>query len=511
MARRRTLHLSDFPSQPPTFSPRTAPAPQTRAPRSGGWMLVTLLLFGALISLGCSRASANPRGSESAEPAPATRLGAAEPLALARSEGSATDPIADVVELVLPSVVSVASRQPAQASPFHQFFGVPEQPREGLGSGVILSTDGLVVTNNHVVERAEALRVRTFDDREFDAKVVGTDPKSDLALLRLEGDLGELRPIVLGDSGKVRLGETVLAIGNPFGVGQTVTQGIVSAKGRADMGIVDYEDFIQTDAAINPGNSGGALVNARGELIGINTAILSRSGGSMGIGFAIPTNMALPIIEALRADGRVTRGWLGVGIQELTPELREAMKLGDSSGVLLTDVQPEGPAAKAGLRGGDVVTEVEGAPVDSTGRFRNLIAGAGAERRIALTVLRAGKKLRVEVLLGTLPGEPPERAEVSESPEKDSPAVDGLSLRALDAELRQRLRVPAEVEGVVVARVAPGSPAARARLRPGDVLLEVDRKPVRSPEEAQRLYAQGAGPRLLLVLRGGARSYVVVK
>jgi len=421
--------------------------------------------------------------------------------------------LADVVEKVLPSVVSVASsRTTRQTTPFHYFFGQPpsEQKQEGLGSGVILSKDGFIVTNNHVVEGADTLKVRTYDDREFEAKVVGTDPKSDLAVLRLQGDVSDLTPALIGDSGGLRLGEVVLAIGNPFGVGQTVTMGIVSAKGRADMGIVDYEDFIQTDAAINPGNSGGALINARGEVVGINTAILSRSGGNMGIGFAIPTNMAVPIIDALRTEGHVTRGFLGVSIQELTPDLRAAMQLGAADGVLISDAQADGPGAKAGLKSGDVVTAVDGKAVDSTGRFRNLIAASGANRAVRLTVVRGGKTLTVPVTLGKLPDadDPPK---VSSSDQGNLPEVDGLSLKDLDGELRQRLAVGDDVQGAVIVRVAPGSRAAQAQLRPGDVLLSINHKPVSSALSAKKLYGAAKGAKLLLILRQGARLYVGIK
>lgn len=421
--------------------------------------------------------------------------------------------LADVVERVLPSVVSVASSRTAkQSSPFHYFFGQPpgEQKQEGLGSGVILSKDGFIVTNNHVVEGADTLKVRTYDDREFEAKVVGTDPKSDLAVLRLQGDVSDLRPALIGDSGGLRLGEVVLAIGNPFGVGQTVTMGIVSAKGRADMGIVDYEDFIQTDAAINPGNSGGALINVRGEVVGINTAILSRSGGNMGIGFAIPTNMAVPIIDALRTEGHVTRGYLGVTIQELTADLRLAMKLGDADGVLISEAQSEGPGAKAGLKSGDVVTAVDGKAVDSTGRFRNLIAASGANRAVKLTVLRGGKQLTLPVTLGKLP-DADEGPKVPGSSQGNLPEVDGLSLKDLDGELRQRLAVGDEVQGAVIVQVAPGSRAAQAQLRPGDVILSINQQAVTSAVQAKKLYGTVKGAKLLLVLRQGARLYVGIK
>jgi serine protease Do len=427
---------------------------------------------------------------------------------------SSQQSLADVVERVLPSVVSIRSTRVAQQAggPMGLFFGAPPESRkqEGLGSGVVLSADGFIITNNHVIEGADEVLVRTNDDREWSAKIVGADAKSDIALLKLEGDVQGLTPVKVGDSGALRLGETVLAVGNPFGVGQTVTMGIVSAKDRADMGIVDYEDFIQTDAAINPGNSGGALINTRGELVGINTAILSRSGGNMGIGFAIPTNMAVPILEALKTEGKVTRGYLGAELQEVTPDLREAMGLGQASGVLIANVVPDGPAKKAGILSGDLVTHVGGKPVHSMGQLRNLVAGHGSGKPLELSVIRGGRSLRIQAVLGTLPSADTPR-EVK-TPEKSSaPDVDGVMLADLTAEARQELGLPAQVEGVVVVRVLPGSKAARASLRRGDVIVEVNRKPVKSAREAQEVYRAAGGAKLLLVLRGNQHRYVVMK
>src|SRR5690606_1611713 len=279
----------------------------------------------------CTPPATNPPAKESQPAAPPGPTSTAPvqvlpspALAQAQADGVS---IADVVQKALPAVVNVSSsRVRQQRMPFHWFFGPgpggPQERREqGQGSGVIVSVSGVVLTNNHVVEKADEITVTTSDGREFEAKVLGTDPKSDLAVLQLQGDVSGLTAITFGDSSQLRLGDVVLAIGNPFGIGQTVTMGIVSAKGRADLGIVDYEDFIQTDAAINPGNSGGALINMRGELVGINTAILSRSGGYQGVGFAIPSNMAAPIMQSLQTTGRVVRGWLGVAIQEVDQEL----------------------------------------------------------------------------------------------------------------------------------------------------------------------------------------------
>ncbi len=474
---------------------------------------LALVLAASMPLSACSRTQPQPsQGSAPAGQSAPTATPALTALGIS-DDGKNADSIADMVETVLPSVVSVASTRTRQRrpTPFHHFFGQPpgKQKQEGLGSGVILSSDGLVVTNNHVVEDADSVRVRTYDDREYKAEVVGTDPKSDLAVLQLEGDFSELRPIKVGDSSQLRLGEVVLAIGNPFGVGQTVTMGIVSAKGRADMGIVDYEDFIQTDAAINPGNSGGALVNTRGELVGINTAILSRSGGYMGIGFAIPTNMAGPIIEALQTDGHVERGWLGVAIQDLSPDLSAALSLGDQDGVLIAAVQPDSPAARAGLKDGDVVTAVNGKAIDSLGKFRNIIAAKGKGKKVALSVIRDGKTLTIDVTLGARPGDA-EEGPISSDDDPGS-AIDGLALGDLDSRLRQRLGVPKELDGAVILRVEPGSKAAQAKLRPGDVILSVNRKPVDSARAAKKLYAQAKGPKLLQIYRKGARIFVAIR
>jgi serine protease Do len=434
--------------------------------------------------------------------------------------------VPDVVQRVLPSVVSISSTRTRTAQmpdfplgdPFFRFFfgpdgNRPEQREEqGLGSGVIVGP-GLVLTSNHVVEDADEIKVTTNDRHDFKAKIAGTDPKSDLALLRVEGDTSSLRPITWGSSSKLRLGEYVLAIGNPFGVGQTVTMGIVSAVGRADLGIVDYEDFIQTDAAINPGNSGGALVNLRGELVGINTAILSRSGGNMGIGFAIPTDMARPIMQSLLERGKVVRGWLGVGIQNIDQDLAQALKLRETTGVLITEVTKGTPAEKAGLKRGDVILGVDATRVNSTGELRNLVAAAGAARPVALTVFRNGKELKVQVVLGEMPAKLAGSSEESTTGADDSPAdVAGADLEALTPEVRKRFRIPDSVDhGVVVRAVKPGGAASKAGLRRGDVIVEVDRKRIDNVDAFRTAWRQAKDRVLLIVRRQGHTVYLVVK
>ncbi len=491
------------------------------------------LLFGiALLGAGCTPqtppvAAVEPTHSVPTAPASAVPVQAALPPPILA--GTTVVSIPDVAARVLPSVVNISSTRKRKVEApslpfsdpfFRHFFGpgaLPEpQEREerGMGSGVVVA-DGIVLTNNHVVADADEITVTTKDEVEYRAKTVGTDPKSDLAVLRLEGDTRGLVPISWGVSARLRLGESVLAVGNPFGVGQTVTQGIVSALGRADLGIVDYEDFIQTDAAINPGNSGGALVNMSGELVGINTAILSRSGGSMGIGFAIPSDMARPIMEALLKDGRVVRGWLGVSIQNVDQDLATALGLPKSSGVLVGDVNQGTPAAKAGLRRGDVITKVGDHAVTSTGDLRNTIAASGAGQKVQLTIIRDRKPMSLQVELGEMPSE----AEPGAAPRSSEKAggkakveVVGVELEPLTPALRKRLRVPDEFNsGVVVSSVAPSSPAANAQLAPGDLILRINGTPVTSVQQASGLWGKGKANTLLLVLRNGQTRFVLVK
>jgi serine protease Do len=422
--------------------------------------------------------------------------------------------IADVAERVLPSVVTVATtvvqRQPQGIFPF---FGPSERQGQGIGSGVIVSADGYILTNNHVVAEAKEIKVTISDKREFDATVVGTDPKSDLAVIKIKGSPSGLRPAEFGDSSKLRLGDVVLAIGNPLGVGQTVTMGIVSAKGRADLGITAYEDFIQTDAAINPGNSGGALIDTDGKLVGINTAILSRSGGYQGIGLAIPSSMAQPIMETLKQSGKVSRGFLGVGIQDIDRDLATALKLPTPNGVLLTEVRGGGPGSKAGLARGDVVTKVDGKAVTSTGQFRNLIASSGAKKRVTLEVMRDGKAQTFAVELGEVPDDPSAAGPGQGTPQATTGgALDGVTLEELTPEHRRTLGLGPDVQrGVVITELEPKSAAAKAGLRPGDVVLELNRSPVDSLSKFKEHYAKSAGDVLLLVHRRGATLFVVVR
>lgn len=471
--------------------------------------------------------SATPSAGSAAAPAtllPSPKSFLPGPAFAYAGTGQSGISIADIAEKAAPSVVNVASSRtvkpvemPFFNDPFFRhFFGPggpePEDKRQehGLGSGVVVSADGLVLTNNHVIEGADEIKVTTADKREFAVKVVGADKKSDLAVLRLQGDVKGLTPIELGDSSRLRLGDVVLAIGNPFGVGQTVTMGIVSAKGRANMGIAAYEDFIQTDAAINPGNSGGALVDMEGKLVGINTAILSRTGGNMGIGFAIPTNMASPIMKALLDHGKVVRGWLGVGIQDINQDLAQAMGLKGTKGILVSDVVDKGPGSKAGLRSGDVVLKLNGEEVQSTGQFRNAIAGAGSGASVKLEVLRDGKPMAIDAKLGELPDD---QGKVSKSDTGGQPGLlDGLALEDLNPMIRQKLDVPAGVKaGVVVTEIAPGSAAENSGLHPGDLIIEVNKAPVTDVASFKQAYTKAKDRALLRVVRGGMTMFLVVK
>jgi len=446
----------------------------------------------------------------------------------AASEVSFLAGFSPVMKAVLPAVVNISStkviRSPdyAQGSPyfsdpfFRFFFGdefsrqfnVPRERRErSLGSGVIVSPEGYLLTNNHVVEGADKIKVILADKRELDAKIVGTDPKTDVAVLRV--DEKGLPVLPLADSTRVSVGDFALAIGNPFGIGQTVTMGIVSATGRGGLGIEDYEDFIQTDAAINPGNSGGALVNVRGQLIGINTAIIAPSGGNQGIGFAIPSNMARQVMEQILDHGKVIRGWLGVVIQPVTQSVARAFGLGEPRGALVGDVTPDSPAARGGLQRGDIIIELNGRPVTDSRDLRLRVAETAPGTTVRMKVFRNGSERELSVTLGEMP---PEQGEARRGGGGKTPgALEGLSVTELTPNIARQLGLPRWTRGVVVDQVVPGSAAAEAGLRRGDVIQEVNRTPVASVAEFRRAVRRaGGGPVLLLVNRGGTTSYVVV-
>ncbi len=490
-----------------------------------------LALAGLLL---CTCAS-SPQG-ESAEPplaldakaaeAPATVTGTA-PAVLRDMSGH----LARVAEDVLPAVVNIAaervSRSRFHIGPFfddpffERFFGgpdrrhpdVPQERREqSRGSGVIVAADGVVLTNHHVIDEADEIRVTLSDGREFGAEVIGTDERSDLAALRLKGDddqrVDGLDTLPFGDSDALRPGEFVMAVGNPFGLTGTVTLGIVSATGRANVGIVDYEDFIQTDAAINPGNSGGALVDLSGQLVGINSAILSRTGGHQGIGFAIPSAMASNILDQLLDKGRVARGWLGVSIQSVTPELAEALGADLARGALVADVLEDSPAEEAGLRAGDIVTHIGDEALSSSAELRNRVGLTSPGSVVTLTVVRDGEELKLAVTLTERSDEETDRDEPA-SEDESEPA--GFSVAPLDRSARESFDIPDSVKaGVVVTEVQLGSRAARAGLRPGDVIVEVGRRAVDDEATFARAFRKAEKPVLVRVHRGSGSLFLLL-
>lgn len=448
---------------------------------------------------------------------------------------AAADPVAPtmpgfvgVAKAITPAVVNITPAQAARTKghrdmrdQMEEFFGfpfgpngpsMPREPREhrggGMGSGVILSPDGYIVTNHHVVDEATEVTVTLPDKREFAGKVVGTDPKTDLAVVKIDGT--DLPSATWGDATSLQVGEYVLAVGNPFGLNSTVTLGIVSALGRGRIGITQYEDFIQTDAAINPGNSGGALVNAKGELVGINTAIYSQTGGYQGVGFAVPSSMAKPVVDSLIKSGKVVRGYLGIGIQDLTPDLAKAFDLAKSAGVLVSDVVDGGPADRAGLKQGDVITSFNGMPVDDPADLQRKVARATVGATVPLRVIRNGKPMDITVAVGEQADSTKiAKAHVGE----ESRVLTGVEVQPLDRQTAKELGMKGAAHGVVVTAVDPDSRAERAGLRRGDVIREINRQPVRSLKDYEQIGSslkkdQNA---LLLIERRGNALFLTVK
>ncbi len=421
------------------------------------------------------------------------------------------------VKHAMPAVVSVLSSKTVKVEsnipndPFlRRFFGQmmpqnePPEKERGLGSGVVLSPDGYIVTNNHVVDGADHVEVRLSDKTSYKAKVVGADGATDLALLKIDAE--DLPYLNVAKGGNLDVGDIVFAIGNPFGVGQTVTMGIVSATGRGNLGIEDYEDFIQTDAAINPGNSGGALINTQGQLVGINTAIIGRSGGNNGIGFAIPVQMAEKIITQLRHNGTVTRGYIGAYIQDVSPEIASAFNANGTNGALVSDVSADGPGAKAGLKRGDIITAVDGTPIPDGRRLRLLVAGTAPGTTVKMTVMRNGSELQVPVTLGKLPGSQEEQAN---TPGAENDSLRGLNVQPLTPDIRDQLGLEAGTTGVVISGV-DGGPAADAGLQRGDVIQEVNRERVGTPAELRSAFQQATGKSALLLVNRGGKTFFAV-
>jgi serine protease Do len=424
---------------------------------------------------------------------------------------------AEIVEAVRPAVVNISTMRTIKvqggANPFlddpffRRFFGDQSRaPKErksaNLGSGVIVDSQGYILTANHMIQGAEEIKVTLSDKREFKGTIVGTDAMTDIGIVKI--DAKDLPTITWGDSGKLKVGETVLAIGSPYGLSQTVTMGIVSAVGRANVGIADYEDFIQTDAAINPGNSGGALVNVKGELIGINTAIFSTSGGYQGIGFAVPVSMAKTVMDKLIRDGKVIRGWLGVSIQNLTPELAKQFALSDDKGVLIGDVVEGSPAEKAGLQRGDVLIEFESKKIEEPNQLRNMVADTSPGQIITLKIVRENKTQTKRVTVEELPSD---QQQLSKSGFDN--LLMGIMVQDITPELSEKLNLPKRVKGVVVTDIDEESHAASVLIR-GDVIQEVNKQKINTVKEYEKIVSkiQTGKDILLLVFRNGSSVYI---
>jgi len=428
------------------------------------------------------------------------------------SQGKELPSLAPMLKQATPAIVNVATRSKVQVQNnpllqdpfFRRFFDVPDQPQEqtqqSLGSGVIVDADkGYILTNNHVIHNAEQIQVTLRDGRTYEAKLVGTDPETDIAVIKIKAD--KLTAIPLSDSDRLNVGDFVVAIGNPFGLGQTVTSGIISALGRSGLGIEGYEDFIQTDASINPGNSGGALVNLRGELIGINTAIFSQSGGNIGIGFAIPINMAHDVMEQLIRHGEVKRGVLGVQVQDLTPELAEAFDIEkhQGKGAVVTSITKGSAAEKAGIKVGDVIVEANGKPVTNSSAIRNIVGLLQVGEEVHLKLLRNGKPLNLTAKVA-------KEKKTTVAGEHFNKRLAGATLGNIDPGHPYY----GHIEGVVVQNVSPGSPAWSVGLRKGDVIVSVNKQRVKNLEEMSSA-VRGSGRLLLNVRRGSGAFFVIIE
>lgn len=435
-----------------------------------------------------------------------------------------------IAEAVTPAIVTIQSTQvvKVQQSPFfadpffRQFFGdmvpqfgIPREQREhSLGSGVIVSQDGYILTNNHVIRHATTIDVQLSDKRSFKVKVVGGDPPSDIAVLKI--DAKDLPTAHLGDSDTLHVGDIVMAFGNPFGLSFTVTRGAVSALGRTGIEPGGLQSFIQTDAAINPGNSGGALVNVKGQVVGINTAILSSNsgpggeGGNIGIGFAIPVNMARHVMEDLIKTGKVTRGYLGAGVADLTNTYAQEFKAPDTQGAFVQNVNPDGPAAKAGIKPGDIIRKFNGHTVEGRDQLISMVTSAGPGTAATLDILRDGNPMTLKVTLGQRPENIGEGETPDTSQRPSEGALRGIGVQNLTPNLRNQLGVPPDTPGVVISDIDSDSPAAAVGLQRGDIIQSINRQPVRSAEDFNRLAAEAKGQTLLRINRQGTGVFVVI-
>jgi serine protease Do len=436
----------------------------------------------------------------------------------------------EVSDLVKPSVVNISATQkpgksqgnqfkfefpfgdqmPKGFEDFYDFFDrMPDSEAESTGSGFIIDPEGFIITNAHVIENADTVTVTLEDEEKFQAEIVGSDKNTDMALLKINAGR-KLTALKFADSDKVRVGQWVVAIGNPFGLERTVTAGIISAKGRW-IGQGNYDDFIQTDAAINPGNSGGPLVNLDGEVVGVNTAIFSRSGGNMGIGFAIPSRLAQDIAGQLREHGKWVRGWLGVYIQDLDEKLAAQFGLKDAKGVLITEIIANSPASGAGVKSGDVIVEFDGKKVATMKELMKIVAFTPIGKKVKMTVMRNNKPMGVTIEIG----ERPEDEKIAErGPSESGQRKDdllGVTVSTIDKDMAERLGVDSQ-EGVVVTNVKRGSPAAKAGVQPGDIIREIDRKPVADVADYKKIINnfKAGDDVLLFIIRGGHSMFQVV-
>jgi serine protease Do len=433
--------------------------------------------------------------------------------------------MAELAGAVKPAIVNISTTRTEKISEsqfapffndplFRKFFGdrhgderfPKERKTASLGSGVIVSSDGYILTNNHVIKNADEIKVLLSDKREFKGKIIGSDPRTDIAVIKIEAT--DLPQVVWGDSGSLMVGEIVLAIGNPYGLNQTVTMGIVSAVERVNMGIADYVDFIQTDAAINPGNSGGALVNAGGELVGINTAIFSTSGGYQGIGFAIPSNMAKNVMVSLITKGKVVRGWLGVSIQPISPELARQFQLESEKGSLVGDVIEGSPAQNGGIMRGDVIIGINGEKVTEPHELRNIIANTLPGEAIVLNIIRDGREILLSVTLSELSVESQEESSAGIIYDN---SLRGITVQDLTPKIYKRLDVPEKIRGVVITDIEPEAPA-ETKLMPGDIILEIKRKAITSTDDYDRIVStiERNENILMLIFRRGSSIFITL-